>query len=122
MSAGYKPGDVVKGKVLTATGEWVPVANLYSVDSPGTASADGSRTIQRGGPSLGRRLAMGFVWVVLAGWLGMGTVLGLATIALGYVVGGLPQGSQYISDVLGVLLGAWWYVSWLARKQAHLSR
>ena len=122
MSAEYKPGDVVKGKVLTATGQWVPVANLYSVDTPGSATAGGSRTTQRGGPSLVRKLAMGFVWVVLAGWLGMGTVFGLATIVLGLAVGGLPQGSQYISDVLGLLLGAWWYVSWLSRKQAHLSR
>jgi hypothetical protein len=122
MSAEYKPGDVVKGKVLTATGQWVPVANLYSVDTPGSATAGGSRTTQRGVPSLGRKLAMGFVWVVLAGWLGMGTVFGLATIVLGLAVGGLPQGSQYISDVLGLVLGAWWYVSWLSRKQAHLSR
>jgi hypothetical protein len=48
--------------------------------------------------------------------------LGLAIMALGLVVGGLPQGSQYLSNVLGILLGAWWYVSWLSRKQAHLSR
>jgi hypothetical protein len=122
MSAGYKPGDVVKGKVLTPTGEWVPLAALYSVDSPGRADVGGVSTTRRGGPSLARKLAMGFVWVVLAGWLGMGTVLGLATMALGLVVGGLPQGSQYLSDVLGILLGAWWYVSWLSRKQAHLSR
>ena len=122
MSAEYKPGDVVKGKVLTPTGEWVPIATLYSVDSPGTVNTGSLRTTQRGGLSLGRKLAMGFVWIALAGWLGMGTVLGLATMALGLVVGGLPQGSQYLSDVLGILLGAWWYVSWLSRKQAHLSR
>lgn len=116
MSAEHKPGDMVKGKVLTPTGEWVPVRSLYSLDPPGTANAN------VGGPSLGRKWAMGFVWIVLAGWLGMGTVFGLDIVALGVAVGGLPRGFQFLGDVLGIVLGAWWYVSWLAKKRAHLRR
>jgi hypothetical protein len=120
MSEQHKPGDVVKGHILTQTGEWVPVGSLYLQDPAGTSNVgDPSRANARG-PSVGRKWAMGFVWIVLAGWLGMGTVLGGATGMLGRLVGGLPQVASIVAgNVLGIGLGVYWFGGWLGKAQAR---
>ena len=64
--------------VLTQSGQWVPVQSLYSLDPAEAANGgSGPTSTTMDGPSLARKWAMGFVWIVLAGWLGMGTLFAL---------------------------------------------
>ena len=115
MSEQYKPGDVVKGQILTQFGQWVPVRSLYAQDVAGSGAVPG-RSVA-GGPSTARKWVMGFVWIVLAGWLGMGTVCGLVVWRFGTLLfGGVPDVVLFAGgDLAGIGFGVWYFGNWLAK-------
>ena len=109
--------------VLTQSGQWVPVQSLYSLDPAEAANGgSGPTSTTIGGPSLARKWAMGFLWIVLAGWLGMGTLFALLHEVLSALFGVPLRTFQYVADVLGIGLGIWWHVSWLAKARARTHR
>lgn len=120
MSEQYRPGDVVKGQILLQTGEWVSVRTLYSQDPTGAGTA----AVAAGGPSTAKKWAMAFVYIVLAGWIGMGTVFALATWRIGSrFFGDVPDIVLFIlGDIGGIAMGVWWFGGWLAKAQARTGR
>ena len=117
MSEQYRPGDVVKGQILLQTGEWVSVRTLYSQDPAGGGA------VAVGGPSKGKKWAMAFVYIVLAGWIFAGAVFGLAVWLIGSRFGEVPDVVLFIfGHVAGIAVGVWWFGGWLAKAQARTGR
>lgn len=118
MSEQYRPGDVVKGQILLQTGEWVSVRTLYSQDPAGTAA------VAVGGPSTAKKWAMAFVYIVLAGWVAMGTVFAILTWRIGSrFFAHVPDIALFVfGDIAGIAMGVWWFGGWLAKAQARTGR
>jgi hypothetical protein len=67
---------------------------------------------------------MGFVWIVLVGWVCMGTVCALVTWRIGTLLfGSVPDVLLFIGgDLAGIGLGVWYFGNWLAKAQARTRR